>query len=145
MRKIIAPIHIVDYCSIEYKDDAFQKLQQAYNDDFSYVYKVKCTCNSTRFFIYLDDHPTVIAECSICKKKIIIYDLSFYPAATKLDESYVMHRIFDTANELYVNYEYSDEYLYYKDVDFNPNDITWAKAFVKKDEQLIKILDDETA
>lgn len=44
-----------------------------------------------------------------------------------------------------MNYEYSDEFLYEDDVEFDVNDITWAKVFISNGSELIKILDDETA
>lgn len=56
-----------------------------------------------------------------------------------------MHCVSDSATEVYVNYEYSDEYKYEDDVDFDLNDIVWAKVFIKKGDSINKILDDETS
>ena len=42
-------------------------------------------------------------------------------------------------------YEYDDEFEFEDDVDFDSNDITWAKVFVYDQNILQKILDDETA
>ena len=61
-------------------DVFFQNLKQEYEGDFSYVDKVICDCKNDKFIIYKDNHPTVIAECCLCKKRIVIYDLSYYPA-----------------------------------------------------------------
>lgn len=102
-----------------------------YEGEYSYVYKVTCKCNNNKFMVYKDSHPTVIVECCACKRRIIVYDLSFYPSATKLSKEYTMHCVSDSATEVYVNYEYSDEYKYEDDVDFDLNDIVWAKVFIK--------------
>ena len=146
MSRIIAPRHILDYCSIDDEGEkVIQKLKEMYEGDFSYVYKVKCECSNDKFVVYKDSHPTVIAKCCACKRRIIVYDLSFYPSATKLNKEYTMHCLTDSATELYVNYEYSDEYKYEDDVDFDLNDIVWAKVFIKKNVSINKILDDETS
>ena len=146
MSKIVAPRHILDYCSINDEGDKlFQKLKDMYEGEYSYVYKVTCKCNNNKFMVYKDSHPTVIVECCACKRRIIVYNLSFYPSATKLSKEYTMHCVSDSATEVYVNYEYSDEYKYEDDVDFDLNDIVWAKVFIKKGDSINKILDDETS
>ena len=69
---------------IRYK--LFQKLKDMYEGEYSYVYKVTCKCNNNKFMVYKDSHPTVIVECCACKRRIIVYNLSFYPSATKLSK-----------------------------------------------------------
>lgn len=144
MKKIIAPTHVENYCNDVEGDIYFKKLKQEYAGDYSYLYKIICNCKNDKFIIYKDSHPSLYAECCLCKKRITIYDLSEYPAAIKLDKAYDLNRIADFQYELYVNYEYSDEYLYEDDVVFDNNDITWVRAFVRTDAGIIKILDDET-
>lgn len=142
--KIIAPEHVAKYCYIDNDDKCYFDLAQQYKGDCSYVYKIKCTCGCKNFAVYKDKHPTIIAECNECKKKILIYDLANYPSSVKLNKDYALIKICDKS-PIYVNYEYDDEYLFEEDVVFDVNDITWAKVFVITDNQLQIALDDETA
>ena len=146
MRKIVAPDHIKEFCRDDIEgDNVFEELKTGYEDSFSNVFKVVCTCNNPDFWIYGDEHPTIILECAECKRRITAYDLKYYPSAIKLDESYELKRLNEKKQPVYVNYEYSDEYLYSKDVSFDNNDITWCKIFVNDNGVIKKILDDETA
>ena len=142
---IIAPNHVADYCVLDGTDKTLNYLMKEYAGELSYVYKIKCSCKFEKFNIYEDEHPTIVAQCCNCNKRITLYELSYYPAATKLNENFKMKATDFKEVNVYVNYEYSDDFMYEEDIEFNNNDITWAKAFVKKGDQTIKILDDETA
>ncbi len=74
-----------------------------------------------------------------------MYDLKFYPAATKLNKQFTISKVDERLVQVYVNYEYDDEFLYEDDVEFDANDITWGKVFIADRDELKKILDDETA
>ena len=141
---ITAPTHVLDFCITDFNDNSFIELNNKFGDDSSYVYKIRCLCGNDKFIVYKDNHPTVIAQCCNCKKKITIYDLSFYPAATKIKKEYEFDEI-DSNVAVYVNYEYDDEYMYEDDVDFDLNDISWAKVFIQREDKLRMILDDETS
>ena len=77
--------------------------------------------------------------------KITIYDLKYYPAAIKLDDNCPLSKVYHEPVSVFMNYEYSDEYLYEDDVAFDINDVVWGKVFIRVNNSLIKILDDETA
>ncbi|MBP3610799.1 MAG: hypothetical protein J6J42_10760 [Lachnospiraceae bacterium] len=145
MMKQNAPGHVVQYCYKDNNDAFFSYLCKHYEEENSFVYKLKCTCTCDKFIVYQDEHPSVFAECNNCGKKITVYDLAYYPAAVKLEKNLLLKKTTRKAVYVYVNYEYDDEFLYENDVDFNANDITWAKVFIANDNGLKKILDDETA
>lgn len=145
MNKIIAPSHVEKYCNRVNDDTFFTELNDKFAGDFSFVYKVICNCNSSKFTVFKSNQPGIIALCNNCKNEIIIYDLLQYPAAIVLNKSYDFERVTDLDSELYVNYEYSDDYLYENNVDFDNNDVTWARAFIVDQNGMKKILDDETA
>ncbi len=84
MVKKIAPDHIIDFCdSFSNGDKIFEKIKNKYEGDFSFVYRVVCSCKNSLFWIYKDEHPTIVLECSKCKKRITAYDLKNYPLAIK--------------------------------------------------------------
>lgn len=103
-----------------------------------------------KFHVYIDEHPTALAECFKCKNKFVLYDLSLYPNAIKLSEQFEMKK-FNTINgldvfELCVLYEYSDEFEF-SDENFDVNDITGFSLFAYDYDigKIITIFDDETA
>ena len=141
---IKAPSHILNFCVRDIEDKTYVSLNEKYGDDFSYVYKIKCLCGNEKFMVYRDDHPSIFAKCCNCKKMITVYDLSFYPAAVKLNKEFELEMV-DSGVTVYVNYEYNDEYMFEDDVEYDENDISWAKAFIQNGENVKMILDDETA
>ncbi|MBD5088431.1 MAG: hypothetical protein HDT30_06405 [Clostridiales bacterium] len=145
MIKQSAPDHVIKYCYKDNSDCFYSYLCETYEGGYSNVYKLKCSCNCKKFLVYQDAHPSIFAECCNCGKMITVYDLENYPAATKLKENFTLKKADENSVFVYVNYEYSDEYLYEDDVEFDVNDITWAKVFILNSGELIKILDDETA
>ena len=94
-------------------------LYKNFTSKTSFVYKIKCTCHCKRFEVYQDAHPRIFAKCCNCGNMITVYDLKFYPAATKLNKQFTISKVDERLVQVYVNYEYDDE--------------------------LKKILDDETA
>ena len=84
-------------------------------------------------------------QCANCGKVITVYDLAYYPSAVKLKKDFNLIKVDDSPVCVYVNYEYDDEYLYEEDVEFDANDVTWGKVFIANNNELKKILDDETA
>lgn len=145
---IFKPTHIEKYCCLDNKDLTYNELYLKYKDNYTYIYKIICTCSNEKFKVYKDNHPSVYIECSHCSNKIIVYDLDFYLASRKLDKHLEKYQlIFEDLEyfEVYAIYEYSDEYLCENDVEFNQNDIDWAKVYIKNNNLIIKILDDETS
>lgn len=140
-----APNHILKYCYKDNRDCFLSYLCETFEDEYSNVYKLKCTCRCENFVVYQDAYRSIFAKCSNCGKKIIVYDLQYYPAAAKLKKSFTLKKVDELPVSVYVNYEYSDEFLYEDDVEFDVNDITWAKVFIYNGSELIKILDDEIA
>ena len=143
--KSYAPNHIMEYCYRDKNDSLYLSLCGKYEDINSFVYKLKCKCDCKKFILYKDKHPSVFAKCSNCEEWITIYDLKYYPSAVKIKKEMPLEHINLEAAFVYVNYEYDDEFLYEEDVDFNIDDITWGRAFMLNDNELVKILDDETA
>ena len=143
--KKCAPKHVSEYCYVDKSDSFYCYLQKKYGDDCSFVYKIKCTCGSMNFFVYKDAHPSIFAKCCCCEKNITIYDLAYYPAAVKLKKDFQIKEVDKNAVLVYANYEYDDEFLYEEDVLCDENGVTWGKVFIRKGDELIKILDDETA
>ena len=147
---MIVPEHIKEYSFEINKSDTFNKIKDIYSDKYSFVYKIVCTCGCHDFYIYIDDHPTALAECAKCKKKITLYDLALYPNAIKLSNKFEMKK-FQTDRgsdvfELCVLYEYSDEFEF-SNKNFDVNDITAFSlfAFDYDTKEIISVLDDETA
>lgn len=139
-----APKHIIEYCDRDNDDSVYAYLYETFGAETSFVYKVKCTCNCEKFIVYQDAHPSVFAKCCNCGNMITVYDLEYYPAAVKLDRNYAVNKMDENSVRVYVNYEYSDEFLDEEDVEFDANDITWAKVFIANNGAIRKILDDET-
>lgn len=140
-----APNHVIEYCYKDDTDDDFLYLCNHYESENSFVHKLRCTCSCNKFTVYKDKHPSVLAECANCGKVITVYDLAYYPSAVKLKKDFNLIKVDDSPVCVYVNYEYDDEYLYEEDVEFDANDVTWGKVFIANNNELKKILDDETA
>lgn len=143
--EIIAPNHILEFCYIAHTDKLFLDLRKDYEDNLSYIYKIKCNCGNEKFYVYNDASPGVYAKCPICNRMITIYDLDYYPAAVKLNKHYEKELVEDKLVNVYVNFEYDDEYTFEDDVEFDMNDICWGKVFIGDNNGLKLILDDETA
>lgn len=140
-----APNHIIEYCYKDNTDDCFLYLCKHYETENSFVHKLRCTCGCNKFIVYKDKHPSIFAECANCGKVITVYDLAYYPSAVKLKKDFNLTKVDDAPVLVYVNYEYDDEYLYEEDVEFDANDVTWGKVFIANNNEIKKILDDETA
>lgn len=143
-----APKHVEKFCIKDMEDKVYCQLSDEYQDDYTFVYKIKCTCGCNSFTVYKDEHPSITAKCQDCRRTICIYDLKYYPCAVKLNHDYETYPISINQHEIfsvYVIYEYSDEFEIEDDVAYDPNDIVWARAFVRYDDILEEILDDETA
>lgn len=144
----VAPKHIFDYCVEDSKDSTYMHMKNKYEDNYSFAYKIKCSCGNEKFIVFEDLHPSIYCKCIKCNKNIIVYDLQYYPAAIKLNCPYERKEIRihnETEFLLYVVYEYSNEFEEKKDVEFDQDDITWAKVFIKGNSCFEMILDDETA
>ena len=138
----IAPTHIRKYCFCDYSDKIFKEIFDKYDDTNTAIYKIKCSCGNTLFKVYVDPNPTVKIICTKCLKEIIVYDLIFYPAATKCpDKNDVFESVIygsQTEFEVYAMYEYRDDYE-------DENDISWCHVYLNFQNDLIEIIDDETS
>lgn len=148
--KKACPEHIENFVEIlqngeKYKIEYFDEL-----GEYTFAYELKCLCSNKIFKIYIDEHPSVVVECNRCGKKIIVYDLKYYPAATKLKEKLPLKKyISQYGDELFnvcVIYEYSDEFEYEDDVEFDKNDISWCMTYGYglKSQKVFEIINDET-
>lgn len=137
-----APDHIKEYCYCDHTDQHFSKLFDEFDDAYTAIYKIKCSCGCSRFKVYVDPNPTVEAVCVHCEKRICVYDLIHYPAAVKCPCDNDTFSIVDLNShsefEVYAIYEYSDDYD-------SENDITWCHVFAGSEKELVEIIDDETA
>ncbi|OOM06330.1 hypothetical protein [Clostridium saccharobutylicum] len=146
----ICPKHVEGFIETidngdKYKIDDFNEF-----DKYTFPYEIKCSCTNKIFKIYIDEHPSVVAECSRCGKKIIVYDLKYYPAATKIKKEFPLKEyVSRNGDELFnicVVYEYSDEFEYEDDVEFDKNDISWCTVYGYgiKSKKVFEIISDET-
>lgn len=143
--KRTAPKHVAKYCIQDWTDKAYCRLVEEYEDDYHFVHKIKCTCGSSRYKVYVDEHPSVFLECRECQEKITVYDLKYYPAAIKLEEKLPIKLFSESDYMVYVMYEYSDESEMEEDVEDSSDDITWAMVFAGTEGKIELIIDDETA
>lgn len=145
--KRCAPSHINKYCYIYQNEKIYKLLSEKYEDEYTFLYKIRCSCNNTKFKVYRNEQSTVMLKCPVCKNKIVVYDLSYYPGATKIGNNIELEKIIYKEQELfdvYVLYEYDDEFEQENDVEFNNNSISWCYAYILSNEGLIQILNDET-
>lgn len=137
-----APDHIKEYCYCDYSDQLFRELFDEFDDAYTAIYKIKCSCGCSRFKVYVDPNPTVEVVCIHCEKRICVYDLINYPAAVKCphdNDTFTMVDLnLQSEFEVYAIYEYSDDYD-------SENDITWCHVFAGMEKDLVEIIDDETA
>lgn len=142
-----APEHIERFCTKDFEDTFYRRLYNKYHADYTFVHKIKCDCGEMKFKVYKDDHPSVILKCDCCNRDIVAYDLSYYPAATKVNINYNKKLIqFDKLKcfSVYTIYQYDDEFELEYDVEFNKNVISWGIIYIKNGDFVKKILDDET-
>lgn len=143
-----APVHVSEYCIEDFDDINFTNLMNKFNSKYTFVFKIKCTCNNIWFEVYKDEHPTVILNCLNCNKKIEVYDLKYYPSATKLKNEFELIKLnlYNTDQyNVYAIYEYSDEFEDEEDVEFDPNDISWCYIFICSNGSIEEIVNDETS
>lgn len=144
---LIAPDHIKQYCFCSKKT----RLLFEFQDDYSFVYQIRCTCGCKHLKIYMNDTPKVIAYCQNCGNKITIYDLTLYPTSAPMSdwipgwlaqerELQPLQCLDD--NGLFVNYQYG---YCVTDTEFNENDVTGFNMWIYKNEKMLLIIDDETA
>ena len=116
-------------------------------DDFHHFFKIQCECGRELFRLFESNKRSVKATCASCGRETLVYDLSRYPAASKLSgvESFVPMSVDqgDSGLRVFVMYEYGEPD---EDQKFDPDDISWCQVFVEsKNGQIKKVFDDETA
>ena len=139
---IIAPLHVKNYCVDDSEDFGLQKIKGEFSNPNTHPYKLQCSCGSHSFFCFTNEHPDFICNCAKCGKKIVVYDLHEYPAATKTNAVFKLRQINNEPTPVYPIYEYGDDFL---DAGADENDITWFYAYVVINGNLTLVLDDETA
>lgn len=143
-----APKHIQDFCFKDLNDTLYRQICDRYQDEYTFVYKIKCNCGESKFQVFRDNQPSVFLKCDCCGKIITAYDLDFYPSATKIKKKFERERVtLGSLNifDVYVVYQYDDEFEIEEDVKFDQNDISWGIIFIASDGIMQKILDDETS
>lgn len=92
--------------------------------DFHKHFQVVCSCGGRLFELLHSNRKSVVAVCSACDARIVIYDLAHYAAAVKIAGP----EAFDTLKSMpmspthvFVMFEYGEAE---HDMDFNCNDIT---------------------
>lgn len=147
---IIAPDHVRKYCKKNVVTRKKEYENEMIGDYYSFVYQIICTCGCEAFDVYKNQCPYVYAICKQCNKKIVIYDLKYYPAAAIPLEWYPSELEFikiETNNgteKIIVNYDYDDEYAI-TDNRFDMNNITGFNMWTYSDGIYKLIVDDETA
>ncbi|MHC1686073.1 MAG: hypothetical protein AB6733_24615 [Clostridiaceae bacterium] len=120
-------------------------------NDYTFPYEIKCSCSNKIFKIFVDEHPTVVVQCNSCGKNIIVYDLKYYPAATKIKEEFYLKKYISSFGDEIFNvcavYEYSDEFEYEDDVEFDENDVSWCViyGYGLNSREVFEIINDETS
>lgn len=147
---MIVPDHIKNYCKKVSKDSVFYPVQEN-ADEFQTIVQAECSCGCRKFFLMMDEIPTIDAVCTGCGQTIHIYDLDFYISSSKPDfdggkmEKYISEKGNDIF-ELCMSYDYSDEFAV-TDEEFDENDIVsfalWA--YCDESDEKIFVLEDETA
>lgn len=144
---VIAPNHIKNYVKAILSKNKYFDLDLG---AFSFSYELSCTCGCIDFKIYKTKEPMVTAQCTNCKKEIIVYDLEQYPAATTyrpLDD--ILVQVEDNGRNVFsvgIIFEYSDEFDF-DDKEFDENDLSWCQIYLhdKLQSKSFCIVDDETA
>ena len=116
-------------------------------DDYHLFYNVICACGHDSFSVFRSAKPALKVICARCATEVIVYDASYYPAASRNKASEKFDRVpgghESERFQVYAMYEYGqlDD-----GEEFDPDDITWCQVFIENDRrQLVMILDDETA
>lgn len=139
---IIAPLHVKNYCVDDYDDSNLQKLKSTISNPNAHAYKLKCSCGSLLFICFANEHPDFICNCASCGKRIVLYDLSEYPAANKTTDKFNLKQIYPESVQVYPVYEYGDDFY---ETGADENDITWFSVYILSENKLCLIIDDETA
>lgn len=139
---VIAPLHAKQYCVDDYNDVDLQRIKSSIFNPNTHAYKLRCSCGSYLFYCFTNEHPDFICNCANCNKMIVVYDLSEYLAANKTDSSFELKAINQSPSTVYPVYEYGDDFY---DTGSNENDVTWFSVYIKNNDKLCMVLDDETA
>ena len=138
----IAPTHIKKYCVCDHSDKIFESIFNRFDDTNMSINKIKCTCGNDLFNVYTDPNPTVKVICTECLNEIIVYDLIYYPAATKCpqeDDVFEMVTLnLQSELNVYAVYDYGDEYE-------DENDVTWCYVYISFLDDVFELINDETA
>lgn len=139
---IIAPLHVKEYCIVDNEDPNFVRIRKHFYNSNAQVYKLRCSCGSHNFYCYSNEHPDFICECASCCKRIVVYDLSEYPCACKLNKEFELKLLQQEPTLVYPVYEYSDDFY---ETGSDVNDITWFSVYIVNGGILQLAVDDETA
>lgn len=146
MFMMIMPNHIEGY--VEKLPNKSKYIEYEF-DEYTMPYEVKCSCGSKEFVVYNNEEPRVELKCTKCGKRIVVYDLDFYPCASKYKEEQLNQYTSPEEDNIFnvaVVYEYSDEFPF-SDEEFDCNDVTWCNVYVYgvNSNKVYEIVNDETA
>lgn len=139
---VIAPLHVKDYCKEDNEDPNYLIIRKHFSNPNAHVFKLQCSCGSQDFFCFSNEHPDFLCECARCSKRIVVYDLSEYPCACKLDIKFELKKVQMSPTPVYPVYEYSDDYY---ETGADINDVTWFSVYIIDNGVLQLVIDDETA
>jgi ribosomal protein S27E len=130
-----------------YVQDATQEFPED-SGAFHHYYKLVCSCGSQHFQLRKSNRESIRASCQQCGHEIVVYDLSYYPAACKVagDEHFELLTLTSGTVEnhtVFLMFEYGE---FDDDQDFDRNDISWCQVFLKDASgRHACVFDDETA
>ena len=145
-----APTNIKPYC---FADEKTGLLSDFADDEYSFVYNLRCTCGCKYLGLFANDTPKVTACCRRCGNGFDIYDLRLYPTSAPDADSFLSSLWLDGYDEtapltvpfsctVYVNYQYGDSI---NDPDFDENCVTGFNMWIYDKGEMKLVIEDETA
>ncbi len=146
--KYCCPEHIDGYCQPVIDESPFREIRDKYANAHRFLYQIKCDCGGYVFRIVCDKHPTLVAVCPHCGRKITVFDMAEYTTGSKGEEALegILLRTGD-GNELFqlcAMYEYGEVYRGFGD-GFDFNDVSWGSAWAcdEATKRITMVLDKE--
>ena len=115
-----------------------------YDLDRDFVF-IECNCGNDKFCIFVSGYPEVKCQCSTCGKEYLIYDVSFYPAASAYEPN--KGKFKKWSNNLgKETFEVIASWVYPEEPE-NDNDLDWFVLIARDAEsnEYFEVINDETA
>lgn len=154
MDKKYCPDHIQDYVK-EIEENSIFASYDWTRPDHGYSYELECSCGSKEFNIYVNENKRTIAQCHTCDKKIIVYDLTLYPATGvdgEIDDCEMrLYHLEDGVNlfRICVYYEYPDpdpDFVDDEEEEITGNSVSWCVIWLYNSRKgdVFEFINDET-